>query len=89
MEAILGISLCSYLYLRLVKNAMSFLLSLMFPLQQNQTARGENRFRGRGRRGKGKGRGEVAQTMYIILTKCKNDTIKKELKKTNITCLCC
>jgi hypothetical protein len=30
MEAMLGISLYSYLYLKLAKNAMSFLLSPMF-----------------------------------------------------------
>jgi hypothetical protein len=30
MEAMLGISLYSYLYFKLAKNAMSFILSLMF-----------------------------------------------------------
>jgi hypothetical protein len=41
---ILEISLYSYLYLKLAKNAMLFILSLMFSLQQNQRTRGWNRF---------------------------------------------
>jgi hypothetical protein len=43
VEATLGISLYSCLYLKLAKNAMFFLLSLMFSLQQNQRTRGQNR----------------------------------------------
>jgi hypothetical protein len=43
MEAMLGISLYSYLYLKLAKNAVSFLLLLMSTLQQNWR-RGQNRF---------------------------------------------
>jgi hypothetical protein len=35
MEAMLGISLYSYLYFKLAKNAMSVLLSFMVSLQQN------------------------------------------------------
>jgi hypothetical protein len=35
MVAMLGISLYSYLYLKLEKNSMSFLISLMSSLQQN------------------------------------------------------
>jgi hypothetical protein len=42
MEAMLEISLYSYLYLKLVK-MLFFLLSLMFSLQQNWR-RGKNRF---------------------------------------------
>jgi hypothetical protein len=42
MEAMLGISLYSHLYLKLAK-PLSFLLSLMSSLQQNWR-RGENRF---------------------------------------------
>jgi hypothetical protein len=42
MEAMLGISLYSYLYPKLAK-ILSFLLSLMFSLQQNWR-RGQNRF---------------------------------------------
>jgi hypothetical protein len=43
MEAMLGISLYSYLYLKLAKNAMPFLLSLMFSLHQNWR-KGQNKF---------------------------------------------
>jgi hypothetical protein len=44
MEAMLGISPYSYLYLKLEKNTMSFLLSLRFSLQQNQRRNQQNRF---------------------------------------------
>jgi hypothetical protein len=40
MEATLGISLYSYLYLKLAKT-LSFLLSLSFSLQQNGKTRGQ------------------------------------------------
>jgi hypothetical protein len=43
MEAMLGISLYSYLYHKLAK-MLSFLLSLMFFLQQNWRTRRQNRF---------------------------------------------
>jgi hypothetical protein len=43
MEGMLGISLYSYLYPKLAKNDMSFLLSPMFSLQQNLRIRGQNR----------------------------------------------
>jgi hypothetical protein len=69
MEAMLGISLYSYPYLKLAK-MLSFLLSLMFSLQQNQRTRGQSRFclEAKGEDGKwmdggGRQRGEVAQTM--------------------------
>jgi hypothetical protein len=39
MEAMLGISLYRYLYLKLAKTLCFFLLSLMFSLQQNQRTR--------------------------------------------------
>jgi hypothetical protein len=72
MEAILGISLYSYLYLKLAKT-LSFLLSLMSSLQQNWR-RGQNRFclevRGwRGEGGAGRQGGEMAQTMYAHMNK--------------------
>jgi hypothetical protein len=70
MEAMLGISLYSYPYLKLAKNAMSFLLLLMPSLQQNWR-REQNRFclevrgvwesRRRGR--------EMTQTMYAYMNK--------------------
>jgi hypothetical protein len=43
MEAMLRISLYSYPYLKLAK-MLSFILSLMFFLQQNWRTRGQNRF---------------------------------------------
>jgi hypothetical protein len=44
MEAMLGFFLHNYLYLKLSKNTMSFLLSFMFSLQENQRTRRRNRF---------------------------------------------
>jgi hypothetical protein len=72
MEAMLGISLYSYLYLKLAK-MLSFLLSLMFSLQQHWR-KGKNRFcleaRWVGRRGRGRGQQrEMAQTMYAHMNK--------------------
>jgi hypothetical protein len=68
MEAMPGISLHNYLYLKLAK-ILSFLLSLIFSLQQNERTRGQNKFCpevvGRGK--------EVVQTMYTHVSKCKND----------------
>jgi hypothetical protein len=71
MEAMLGISLYSYLYLKLAKT-LSFLLSLTFSFQQNQRTRGQNRvYLEVG------GKGEVVQIMYTHVSKCKNSKIKK------------
>jgi hypothetical protein len=58
MEAMLGISLYTCLYLKLAKNAIFFLLSLMFSLQQNQRTRGLAQFFLEA------GRGRATQTMY-------------------------
>jgi hypothetical protein len=44
MEEMLGIFLYCYLYLKPRKNAISFLLSLKFSLQQNWRTREQNRF---------------------------------------------
>jgi hypothetical protein len=55
------------------KNAMSFLLSLTFSLQQNQRIKGQNRFC-------------LAQTMYTYISKCKNDKIKANKKKMTPAC---
>jgi hypothetical protein len=49
------------------KNAMSFLLSATFSLQQNQ-----------GRSGQW-GQEEVTQTLYTQVSKCKNDKEKKDV----------
>jgi hypothetical protein len=67
-----GISLYSYLYLKLAKMLCFFLLSLMLSLQQNQRTRGQNRFSSEAVWGLG----EVAQIMYTHVSKCKNDKIK-------------
>jgi hypothetical protein len=85
METMLGISLYSYLYLKLAKT-LSFLLSLLFSIQQNQRKRGWNRFcleaEGNGEKRKGqKGcgeKGEEAQVMYTHVSKCKNYKIFKK-----------
>jgi hypothetical protein len=64
MEAMLGISLYSYLYLKLTsKNAMSFILYLMLPLQQNQR-KGQNRFCLEGRKIGGRWRGQGDRGRY-------------------------
>jgi hypothetical protein len=79
METTLGISL--YLYLKLTKT-MSFLLSPMFCLQQNQK-RGfctEAENEKLGKKNGGKQWGEVAQTMYTYISKCNNDKIKERKK---------
>jgi hypothetical protein len=72
MEAMLEISLYSYLYPKLAKT-LSFFLSLKFSLQQNQR-RGQNRFclEASG------GRGWHRQSMYTHVSKCKNDKVKGE-----------
>jgi hypothetical protein len=54
------------------KNTMSFLLSLMFSLQQNQRTRGRNKFCLEVCMG-------VDQAMYTHVSKCKNDELKKLL----------
>jgi hypothetical protein len=73
METTQGISLYSYLYLKLAKNALFLFLSFMFFLLQSQRTRGQNRFCPE------VGEAEkVAQIMHTHLSKCKNDKIKKE-----------
>jgi hypothetical protein len=74
MEAMLGISQYS-------KNAMSFILSLMFPFQQNWRTRGQNRFC------PDVGFwwvGAVAQIMYTHASKCKNNKIKERKIKIDL-----
>jgi hypothetical protein len=44
VETMLGISPCDYLCLKLAKTPMSFLLFLMFSLQQIHGTKGKNRF---------------------------------------------
>jgi hypothetical protein len=73
-----GISLNSYLYLKLEKMLCLsyYLLRFLF----NKIRRGRNRFcpeAGRGDAGMGAEEADVAQTMYIHVSKCKNDKIKE------------
>jgi hypothetical protein len=65
---------------------MSFLLSLIFPLQQNWRTRGQNKFcPEEGRKGVGK---EVALTMYIHVSKYKHDKLKKIKKDMVLRSFC-
>jgi hypothetical protein len=71
IEATLGISLYSSLS-QTSKKALSFLLSLMFSLQQNQITRGDH---GTGSPWKqGRGRRWLKQCTHV--SKCKNNKIK-------------
>jgi hypothetical protein len=65
MVTTLGISLYSYLYLKLAKTLFS-LLTVRFSLQQNQQTRGQDRFAW-------KKVGEII--IYTHVNKCKNDKI--------------
>jgi hypothetical protein len=79
MEAVLGISLYSYLYLKLAKTICLsyYLLCFLFNKMREQGG-------GTGSAWKQSGmvvRGQVAQTMYIHVSKIKKDKIKGERKK--------
>jgi hypothetical protein len=73
---------------------VSFLLSLIFSLQQNWRTRGQNRFslEVRGLAGweeeesRGQG-GEMAQTMYTYMNKYKNNKKEKETNKNTLGAL--
>jgi hypothetical protein len=69
MEAILGSSLYSYLYLKLAKCYVSLIISYVFSSTKLENKRIEQVLLGRGGR-------DVAQTMYSYVSKCKNDKIK-------------
>jgi hypothetical protein len=70
MEAMLRISLYSYLYLKLAKMICLFLLSLMFSTKL-ENKRAEQVLPG----SLGGVGSEVAQTTYIRVSKCKNGKI--------------
>jgi hypothetical protein len=70
MEAMLGISLYSYPYLKLAKCYVFLIISYVFSSTTKLENKRWNRFCLKGERGKG----VVAQTMYM--SKCKNDKIK-------------
>jgi hypothetical protein len=73
MEATLGISLYSHLYLKLAK-MLSFLLSPMFSLQQNWRTRGQNWFC---LEGEGAEWGGDPNNVYTHVCKYKDDKIKE------------
>jgi hypothetical protein len=86
MEATLGISLYSYLYLKLAKCYDFFIIFYAFSSTKLENKRAEQVLSGRvGRQERGRGsrrlweggRGKVAQTMYTHVSKCKNYKIKK------------
>jgi hypothetical protein len=81
MEAMVGISLYSYVYLKLAKMlCLSYYLLCFFfnKIGEQESGTGSAQKYEVGQWG-----GEVAQTMYTHVNKCKNDKIKKELKQTN------
>jgi hypothetical protein len=78
MKAMLGISLYSYLYLKLAKPlCLSYYrLCFFFNIIREEGRTGSARKQGEGRMNR-----EVAQTMYTYISKCKNDKIKERKKK--------
>jgi hypothetical protein len=78
MERMLGISLYSYLYLKLAKMRSFFyhLLCFLFNKIREEGGTGSAWKRG----GVGGRREEVAQTRYTHVSKCKNDKIKERKK---------
>jgi hypothetical protein len=81
MEAMLEISLYSYLYLKLAKMLCLSYYLLCFLFNEIRT-RGRNRFYLQAWWGRG---GGVAQTMYTHVSKCKNDKIKERKPKRILT----
>jgi hypothetical protein len=72
MEAMLGTSLYSYLYLKLAKTvclSYYFLCFLFNKIGEQEVGRGS------AWKWVGRGQGSVAQTMYVHVSKCKNDKI--------------
>jgi hypothetical protein len=72
MEAMLGISLFSYLYLKLAK--MLCLSYYLLPFLFNKTIEHKG---GTGSAWKWGGRGGSGLTMYVHVSKCENDKIKR------------
>jgi hypothetical protein len=79
MEAMIGISLYNYLYLKLAK-MLYHSYYLIFSIQQNQRTRGWSRFCLEAGSGVKRGGREVAQTVYTHVSKCKNDKIKTNVQ---------
>jgi hypothetical protein len=77
MEAMLGISLYSYLHLKLAKMLCLSYYLLCFLFNKITEEEGGTGFAWKW----GWRVGEVAQTVYTHVSKCKNDRIKGERKK--------
>jgi hypothetical protein len=75
MEATLRISLYSSLS-QTSKNAMPFILSLMFSLQQNRRTRGQNRLFPEVGGGRSKRKGELGPNYVCMYVNVKNDLKK-------------
>jgi hypothetical protein len=76
MEAMLGISLYSYLYLKLAKTLSFFIISYVFTSTKSENKRTEQVLPR-----SGDGGVEVAQIMDTHVSKCKNDKMKKQPNK--------
>jgi hypothetical protein len=73
MEAMLGICLYSYLYLKLAKKCYFFLI-ISYVFSSTKMEKKADRFCLQARRMKGQGTGgEVDQTMYARMNKCINN----------------
>jgi hypothetical protein len=76
MEAMLGISLYSYLYLKQQNRYVILIISYFLFYKIRKQEGGTGSFQKHGGGGVGRS-GEVAQTMYTHVSKCKNDKRKK------------
>jgi hypothetical protein len=79
LEAMLGISLYSYLHLKLAKIIFFLIIAYVFSSKKTENKRAEQVLP-RSSAGWG-GVWRVAQTMYTHVTKCKNDKIKQRKKR--------
>jgi hypothetical protein len=79
MEAMLGISLYSYLYLKLTKTLCLSYYHLCFLFNNRAKQVLPETWGGGGRRS-----GKVTQTMYTHVSKCKNDKIKERKKRNHL-----
>jgi hypothetical protein len=80
MQAMLGIPLYSYFYLKLEKHYVFLIISYVFSSTKSENKRVEQilpRSRDGGVGREERRRGEVAQTMYTHVSKCKNGKIKE------------
>jgi hypothetical protein len=69
IEAILGIPLHSFLYLKLTKYYVFLIISYLFSSTKSENKKAEQVLSG-----SVCGMGELVQTMYTYVSKCKNDT---------------